>query len=97
MKRQDMFIIISGLISGGNILNTGAFSSVEADRTVSVKTANDVNASLELDALEKTGRNRPTGRLGSAGSIIRFNIPGMFGESNAGGLVLIRYMNSTIF
>ena len=28
--------MISGLISGGTILNTGAFSSVEADRTVSV-------------------------------------------------------------
>ena len=80
-----------------NLLSSESHHQQSASQERSVKTANDVNAFLELDAIEKTGRNRPTGRSGSAGSIIRFNIPGVLGESNAGGLVLIRYMNSTIF
>jgi len=90
MKRRDMFIMISGLVSGGTILGTGAFSSVEANRTVSVKTADDLNAFLELNALAKTDRNGDfTGRSSSAGSIVRFDIPGAFGgESDAEGVGL---------
>ena len=90
MKRRDMFIMISGLVSGGTILGTGAFSSVEANRTVSVKTADDLNAFLELNALAKTDRNGDfTGRSSSAGSIVRFDIPGVFGgESDAEGVGL---------
>jgi hypothetical protein len=60
MKRRDMFIIISGLVSGGTILATGAFSRVEANRTVSVKTEDDLNAFLELNDIKKTGRNGST-------------------------------------
>ena len=89
MKRRDMFIMIGGLVSGGTILGTGAFSSVEANRTVSVKTADDLNAFLELNALEKTDRNGDvTGQSSSFGSIVQFNIPGLTNESDAEGVGL---------
>ncbi|GAB7010355.1 hypothetical protein JCM31271_22980 [Halorubrum trueperi] len=43
------------MAGGGAILSTGAFDTVEADRTVSVETAGDANALLGLEPADRDG------------------------------------------
>jgi hypothetical protein len=50
MKRRNVVIGLGTIVAGGGAaLGTGAFSSVEAERTVSVETAGDASAFLALE------------------------------------------------
>ena len=52
-SRRLLLLGTAGLIAGsGAIFGTGAFTSVEADRTVTVQTAGDNSAALALDTIE---------------------------------------------
>ncbi|AGB30264.1 Protein of unknown function (DUF1102) [Natrinema pellirubrum DSM 15624] len=49
MKRRSVLVSLGTIVAGGGAaLGTGAFSSVEAERTVTVETAGDANAFLAL-------------------------------------------------
>ena len=50
MKRRNVVLGLGGLIAGGGaLIGTGAFDTVEAERTVSVETAGDADAFLGLE------------------------------------------------
>ncbi len=52
MKRRSVLIGLGAIaVGGGAAVSTGAFSSVEADRTVSITTAGDASALLGLSTL----------------------------------------------
>lgn len=54
MKRRTAIIGLGGLVAGsGTILGTGAFSSVEAERTVSVEVADDADALLGIEPADE--------------------------------------------
>lgn len=49
MNRRNVVLGLSGLIAGaGALIGTGAFDTVEAERTVSVETAGDAGAFLRI-------------------------------------------------
>lgn len=49
-NRRSVLIGLGGLVAGGGaLLGTGAFTTVEAERTVSIQTAGDADAFLGLD------------------------------------------------
>ncbi|MFD1570523.1 hypothetical protein [Halorubrum laminariae] len=53
-NRRSVLIGLGGLVAGGGaILSTGAFDTVEAQRTVSVETAGDADALLGLTPAER--------------------------------------------
>lgn len=57
MNRRQLLALIGSLSAGTAVVNgTGAFTSVEAERDVSVEVASDANAYLALSA---TGPNAP--------------------------------------
>ncbi|CDK39294.1 hypothetical protein [Halorubrum sp. AJ67] len=50
-NRRNVLIGLGGLVAGGGaLIGTGAFSTVEAERTVNVQTADDANAFLGITA-----------------------------------------------
>ncbi|GAB3701660.1 hypothetical protein [Halorubrum salinum] len=54
-NRRSVLIGLGGLVAGGGaILSTGAFDTVEAQRTVSVQTAGDADGFLGLEAADRT-------------------------------------------
>ena len=54
MNRRNVLIGLGGLVAGGGALvSTGAFDTVEAERTVSVETAGDAEAFLALEPAER--------------------------------------------
>ena len=59
--RRNTLLGVGALIAGGGaVLGTGAFTSVEAERTVNVETAGDQNAFLQLEsALDGDGDQYP--------------------------------------
>lgn len=60
MKRRDAIIGIGGLVVGsGALVGTGAFTSVQADRTVSIETAGDSAAALQIIPAQND-ENNPT-------------------------------------
>lgn len=75
MKRRQ-FVLGLGAVtaSGATLLGSGAFTSVSADRTISVETAQDSEAFLELDALGLSGIRG--GRSG-AGNTVAFEFPSL--------------------
>jgi hypothetical protein len=75
MKRRQ-FVLGLGAVtaSGATLLGSGAFTSVRADRTISVETAQDSEAFLELDALGLSGIRG--GRSG-AGNTVAFEFPSL--------------------
>ena len=51
MNRRNVLIGLGGLVAGGGaLIGTGAFDTVEAERTVSVETAGDAAALLAITA-----------------------------------------------
>ncbi|MFO7925507.1 MAG: hypothetical protein ACQET5_13420 [Halobacteriota archaeon] len=51
MNRRNVLIGLGGLVAGGGaLLGTGAFTTVEAERTVTVNTAGDAGALLAFEA-----------------------------------------------
>lgn len=71
MKRRQ-FVLGLGAVtaSGATLLGSGASTSVRADRTISVETAQDSDAFLELDALGAAERS-------SAGDVVEFAFPSL--------------------
>ena len=58
-NRRSVLIGLGGLVAGGGALvGTGAFDTVEAQRTVSVETAGDANALLSLRPADRGGEDR---------------------------------------
>lgn len=56
--RRNMLIGLGTVIAGGGtVIGTGAFSTVTAKRTVSIETAGDANALLQITANKNYGRN----------------------------------------
>ena len=54
MNRRNVLIGLGGLVAGGGALvGTGAFDTVEAERSVTVETAEDANAFLALEPAER--------------------------------------------
>ena len=61
-----MLVGLSGIvIGGGALVSTGAFTSVQAERTVSVETTGDASALLTLEPTNKP--NREYAKLTSEG------------------------------
>ncbi|TKX80118.1 hypothetical protein EXE53_11995 [Halorubrum sp. SD626R] len=55
-NRRSVLIGLGGLVAGGGaILSTGAFDTVEAERTVSIETADDADALLGLEPADRDG------------------------------------------
>lgn len=55
-NRRSVLIGLGGLVAGGGaLLGTGAFDTVEAQRTVSVETSGDANALLGLSPADRDG------------------------------------------
>lgn len=85
MKRRKFLVGLAGIGSSASlILGSGAFSSVDARRTVSVATADDEDAFLALDPISDPGiGGDETGRAYTlADGTIAFSIPGVhLGES----------------
>lgn len=64
--RRSMLVGLSGVvIGGGALVSTGAFTSVQAERTVSVETTGDASALLTLEPTNKP--NREYAKLTSEG------------------------------
>ena len=85
MKRRNLLASLAAATSGATVLGTGAFSSVSAQRTVTIETADDEDALLGLDPISNPGIDRePIGRAFEfADGTIGFSIPGTgFGESD---------------
>jgi len=54
MNRRNVLIGLGGLVAGGGALvGTGAFDTVEAERSVTVETAEDADAFLALEPAER--------------------------------------------
>lgn len=63
--------------SAGTILGAGAFTSVQANRSITIDVADDDRAFLRLEPLVDEGFNGDsTGRSGSYGQTVSFSIPG---------------------
>lgn len=77
MKRRNFIIGLGATAAGGTaVLGSGAFSSVEAERTVTVETANDDSAYLRLTQPTDTGE--PTNdRSSNLEGQLRFQFPGL--------------------
>ena len=75
MKRRSLLATIGLVAGGGAVFGTGAFSSVEAERTVSVEVASDSQAYLALDDREE-GPN--SGFANIAYGTIQFDIDDVF-------------------
>jgi hypothetical protein len=77
MKRRKLLLGISTIAGVGGILGSGAFSSVSAERTVSVAVANDNRAYLRMKPIPKAGISGDTvGRSETYGDAVSFTIPG---------------------
>lgn len=64
MNRRNVLVGLGTIVAGGGAaLGTGAFSSVEADRTVSVETAGDGSAFLQLSGDGEYITNDNSGEL----------------------------------
>ena len=94
MRRRQILAGLGGLVGASSVLGTGAFTSVSAERTVSLDVADDDRAFLRLEPIENEGLDSDdngspelTGRSATLGSQVRFELPGdEDGESNAKGL-----------
>lgn len=57
-QRRSTLVGLAGLVAGGGaVVGTGAFTSVEAERTVTVETAGDRSAALSIDTLDTPNSN----------------------------------------
>lgn len=85
MRRRKFLAGASGLAAaGGTALGTGAFTSVEAEPSVSVATEDDDRAFLRLEPLVKDGIDGDsTLRSTSDGEVVVFNIPGVGDGENS--------------
>jgi len=60
-SRRSVLIGLGGVVAGGGaLIGTGAFTTVEAQRTVSVETAGDASGFLGLEAADRTDGSSTT-------------------------------------
>ena len=79
-NRRSVLIGLGGLVAGGGaLLGTGAFTTVEAERTVSIETAGDADAFLGLDVDDDYDAGD--------GDIVQINLDGD-AEADGEGLLL---------
>ena len=78
MRRRRLLASVGGFaVAGSAVLGTGAFTSVEAERSVSIAVADDNRAFLRLEPISRDGINQKlTQRSYSAGESVGFEIPG---------------------
>lgn len=78
MNRRKFITRVGAVTAGGSaIVGSGAFTSVQADRQVSVDVADDDRAFLRLEPLVDEGIDgEPTRRSYSNGRTVAFDIPG---------------------
>lgn len=78
MRRRRLLTGLGTLAGGSSLaLGTGAFTSVEAERSVTVDTADDAYAFLRLDPMVDEGLGGDaTGRSSTNGDVVKFEIPG---------------------
>lgn len=77
MKRRTLIAAFGGLTASSVFaVGSGAFTSVEAARTVTVKTADDNDALLALSELGE-GSGRIGGRSNKGGDTVSFSFPGV--------------------
>lgn len=78
MRRRRFLASAGGFAAAGSVaLGTGAFTSVEAERSVSISVARDYNAFLRLEPISDEGiDDENTGRSFINGSQVSFEIPG---------------------
>lgn len=83
MNRRNVLIGLGGVVAGGGaLLGTGAFTTVEAERTVSVETAGDADAFLALTPARGDGAF-----VDDSGDTVEINLDGTDSENdNADGL-----------
>lgn len=81
MKRRNLLATVGLAASGGIAVGTGAFTSVEAERTVTVEVAEDSKALLAMDD-RNTGPN--SGFANIAGGTLQFDINDVFGTGEDG-------------
>jgi len=84
MKRRRLLAGVGALAGAGSFtLGTGAFTSVSAERSVSVAVARDYRAFLRLEPNVDDGINGDrTGRSSTDGYVVDFDIPGLDGGEN---------------
>lgn len=78
MKRRRLLAGLGAFAgAGGFTLGTGAFTSVSAERSVSIAVARDYQAFLRLEPNVDEGIDGTrTGRSSTAGNVVEFDIPG---------------------
>lgn len=77
MKRRKFIIATGALATGGaTALGSGAFTSVSADRAVTVTVARDSQAFLQMFPIADEGLGDETGRSSTNGQEVEFEIPG---------------------
>jgi hypothetical protein len=78
MRRRRFLACVGTLAGAGSVvLGTGAFTSVEAERSVSVEVAKDYRAFLQLEAIADEGLDGEyTGRSFTNGRVLAFELPG---------------------
>ena len=84
MKRRNLLATVGFVASGGIAVGTGAFSSVEAERTVSVEIAGDTDAFLGFK--QREGLDHVHSNLANVSSgLIEFDIDNALGEDRGQG------------
>lgn len=82
MKRRTALATVGALVTGGAAATgTGAFTSVRADREVSISVAPDSNAYLQLEGLETTQSDTFVNDSGGRSNTISISI----GKTDVGG------------
>lgn len=83
MNRRNVLVGLGTIVTGGGAaLGTGAFSSVEADRTVKVTTAGDSSAFVSLEP----NSNLNTSAVSNTDGTLEINLDDSFGTTNGTGV-----------
>ena len=84
LTRRNALIGLGSLVAGsGALVGTGAFSSVEADRTVSISSAGDGSALLQIDSGDGASASEITG-TDTDGNVDQFQLTA--GDLNGGAV-----------
>ncbi|MBZ6494406.1 hypothetical protein [Natrinema longum] len=82
MNRRNVLVGLGAIVaSGGAALGTGAFSTVEANRTVEVTTAGDANAFIGLEP----GTSINTGAVSAENGTLEIDLGSDFGQTSGSG------------
>ncbi|GAB7014225.1 hypothetical protein [Halolamina salina] len=77
MRRRRLLTGLGTVVGGGSLaISTGAFTSVSAERSVSVEIADDAYAFLRMSPIADDGLGGETGRSSTNGDVVKFEIPG---------------------